>query len=93
MWATSAAAALFRGVELVEDRETKAPFDPSLGLAAKIKKAAFQAGLICYPMSGTRDGRNGDHILLAPPFIITEEQITEVVDKLETAITESLPKG
>ncbi len=84
---------LFRGVELVEDRETKAPFDPSLGLAAKIKKAAFQAGLICYPMSGTRDGRNGDHILLAPPFIITEEQITEVVDKLETAVTESLPKG
>lgn len=84
---------LFRGVELVEDRETKAPFDPSLGLAAKIKMAAFQAGLICYPMSGTRDGRNGDHILLAPPFIITEEQITEVVDKLERAVSQSLPKG
>ncbi|MDC0658588.1 aspartate aminotransferase family protein [Leisingera sp. SS27] len=82
---------LFRGVELVADRETKAPFDPALGLAGKIKKAAFQAGLICYPMSGTRDGRNGDHILLAPPFIITDEQIAEVVDKLETAIAQCLP--
>ncbi|KIC16560.1 aspartate aminotransferase family protein [Leisingera sp. ANG-DT] len=84
---------LFRGVELVADRETKAPFDPGLGLAGKIKKAAFQAGLICYPMSGTRDGRKGDHILLAPPFIITGEQITEVVDKLETAIAQCLPAG
>ncbi|NVK17021.1 MAG: aspartate aminotransferase family protein [Rhodobacteraceae bacterium] len=83
---------LFRGIELVTDREAKAPFDPALGLAGKIKKAAFQAGLICYPMSGTRDGRNGDHILLAPPFIITEEQIAEVVDKLETAITQCLPQ-
>ncbi|MBY6067379.1 aspartate aminotransferase family protein [Leisingera aquaemixtae] len=83
---------LFRGIELVTDRETKTPFDPALGLAGKIKKAAFQAGLICYPMSGTRDGRNGDHILLAPPFIITEEQIAEVVDKLESAITQCLPQ-
>ena len=64
-----------------------------MGLAAKIKKAAFEAGLICYPMSGTRDGRNGDHILLAPPFIITDDQITEVVDKLESAIAASMPKG
>ncbi|UWQ80064.1 aspartate aminotransferase family protein [Leisingera sp. S132] len=84
---------LFRGVELVVDRDTKTPFDPALGLAGKIKKAAFQAGLICYPMSGTRDGRNGDHILLAPPFIISEEQIIEMVDKLETAITQCLPDG
>lgn len=84
---------LFRGIELVRDRDSKTPFDPSLGLAAKIKKAAFEAGLICYPMSGTRDGRNGDHILLAPPFIISEDQIAEVVDKLDVAITQSLPQG
>ena len=84
---------LFRGVELVSDRAGKTPFDPGLGLAAKVKKAAFDAGLICYPMSGTRDGRLGDHILLAPPFIISEAQITEVVDKLELAITASLPTG
>ena len=81
---------LFRGIELVADRETKTPFDPKLGLAKKIKKAAFEAGLICYPMSGTRDGVHGDHILLAPPFILTEDQIDEIVTKLDLAITQSL---
>ena len=69
---------------------TKRPFDPARRIAPKIKKAAFEAGLICYPMSGTRDGRQGDHILLAPPFIISQPQITEVVDKLDLAITQAL---
>lgn len=81
---------LFRGVELVADRETKAPFNPALGLAAKIKKAAFSAGLICYPMSGTIDGQSGDHVLLAPPFIITDAQIDELTDKLSGAIATAL---
>ncbi|SDJ10078.1 aspartate aminotransferase family protein [Aliiruegeria lutimaris] len=76
----------FRGLELVADRETKEVLDPSLRTAARIKKAAFEAGLICYPMSGTRDGRNGDHVLLAPPFITTEAQIGEIVEKLSSAI-------
>ncbi|MCA0906441.1 aspartate aminotransferase family protein [Ruegeria marisrubri] len=78
---------LFRGVELVADRETKTPFDPSLGIAGKIKKTALAEGLICYPMAGTRDGRNGDHILLAPPFIIDDEQIGELVSKLERSFS------
>ncbi|SDW47537.1 hypothetical protein SAMN05444358_101933 [Ruegeria halocynthiae] len=78
---------LFRGIELVSDRDTKTPFDSSLGVAGKIKKAAMGEGLICYPMSGTRDGRNGDHILLAPPFVIEDEQLVELVDKLERAIS------
>ena len=77
---------LFRGIEIVADRETKAPFDPARGVAAKIKKAAFEAGLICYPMSGTIDGRSGDHILLAPPFIIEDAQLDELTDKLDAAI-------
>ncbi|MEO1536266.1 MAG: aspartate aminotransferase family protein [Pseudomonadota bacterium] len=77
---------LFRGIELVENRHTKAPFDPSKGVAAKIKKAAFAEGLICYPMSGTIDGRHGDHILLAPPFIIEDAQLDELTDKLDHAI-------
>ncbi|MEO9825617.1 MAG: aspartate aminotransferase family protein [Paracoccaceae bacterium] len=77
---------LFRGVEIVEDRATKEPFDPAKGVAAKIKKAAFAEGLICYPMSGTIDGRRGDHILIAPPFIIEDHQIDELTDKLERAI-------
>ncbi|MCG7628710.1 aspartate aminotransferase family protein [Epibacterium sp. MM17-32] len=77
---------LFRGLELVQDRESKAPFDPAHTVAARVKKAAFEAGLICYPMSGTRDGRSGDHVLLAPPFIMTDDQIDEVTDKLAVAL-------
>ncbi|WP_170329941.1 aspartate aminotransferase family protein [Ruegeria arenilitoris] len=77
---------LFRGIELVADRDTKTPFDPALGVAGKIKKAALAEGLICYPMSGTRDGRLGDHILLAPPFIVEEAQIDELVGKLSKAM-------
>jgi hypothetical protein len=81
---------LFRGIELVEDRDSKAPFDPSRGIAGKIKKAAFEAGLICYPMAGTIDGRSGDHVLLAPPFIIEDAQLDELVDKLSGAIDVAL---
>ena len=82
---------LFRGIELVADKASKSPFAPEKRLAAGIKKAAFEQGLICYPMSGTRDGVNGDHILLAPPFIIEDDQIDEVVTKLDTAISSCLP--
>lgn len=81
---------LFRGIELVADRDTREPFDPTRGVAAKIKKAAVEAGLICYPMSGTRDGRRGDHVLLAPPFIIEEPQLDELVDKLSVAISKAI---
>ena len=82
---------LFRGVELVADRVTKTPFDPGKRLAANIKKAAFAQGLICYPTSGTRDGVNGDHILLAPPFILEDEHIEEIVTKLDASISSCLP--
>ncbi|MEL7258499.1 MAG: aspartate aminotransferase family protein [Pseudomonadota bacterium] len=81
---------LFRGIEIVADRETKAPFDPTGKIHAKIKAAAFQAGLICYPMGGTLDGQRGDHVLLAPPFIISNAQIDEMVDKLGTAVDAAL---
>ena len=77
---------LFQGVELVADRASKLPFDPQYKLAARVKAAAFDEGLICYPMSGTRDGSLGDHVLLAPPFIIDDAQIEELVGKLGTAI-------
>ncbi len=82
---------LFIGLEIVQDRDGKTPFDPALKLAAKFKAAAFDAGLICYPMSGTRDGKLGDHVLLAPPFIMSHAQIPEVVGKLETALAAVLP--
>ncbi|WP_375566844.1 aspartate aminotransferase family protein [Oceaniradius stylonematis] len=81
---------LFRGIELVEDRATKTSFDPARKLHAKIKAAAMAEGLICYPAGGTVDGRRGDHVLLAPPFIITEDQIGELVGKLGRAIDTAL---
>jgi adenosylmethionine-8-amino-7-oxononanoate aminotransferase len=81
---------LFRGLELVATRETKAPFDPGRKLHAQIKAQAMEAGLICYPMGGAIDGQRGDHVLLAPPFIITPDQIDELVDKLARAIDRAL---
>jgi len=82
---------LFQGLELVADRDSREPFDPGRKLAARIKSAAFDAGLICYPMPGTRDGRHGDHILLAPPFIIEDAHVHEIVAKLSRAIGAVLP--
>ena len=76
---------LFIGLEIVRDRETKQPFDPSRAINARLKKAAFEAGLICYPMGGTIDGVRGDHVLLAPPFILDDAQIGEIVEKLSHA--------
>ena len=81
---------LFRGIELVADRDTKDPFDPSRKIASKIKAAAFEAGMICYPLSGTIDGRTGDHVLLAPPFITSDDQIDKPVQKLSGAIETAL---
>ncbi|WP_428512743.1 aspartate aminotransferase family protein [Roseovarius sp.] len=81
---------LFQGIEFVEDRQSKAPFDPARKLHARIKAAAFEAGLICYPMGGTVDGQRGDHVLLAPPFILTEDQLDELVDKLGQAVDSAL---
>jgi len=78
---------LFWGVELVEDRASRRPFDPKLRMHARLKRAAMQHGLMCYPMGGTIDGTQGDHVLLAPPFIVEERQLDELVDKLMAAIT------
>jgi adenosylmethionine-8-amino-7-oxononanoate aminotransferase len=81
---------LFQAVELVEDRSTKVPFDPARKLHARVKKAAMARGLMVYPMGGTIDGVRGDHVLLAPPFIVTEDQIGEIVDRLGSAIDDAL---
>lgn len=81
---------LFRAIELVRSRETKEPFDPADRVHARLKAAAFEAGLICYPMGGTADGTSGDHVLLAPPFILQENDLGVLVDKLETAIEQTV---
>ncbi|HET9733771.1 MAG TPA: aspartate aminotransferase family protein [Burkholderiales bacterium] len=77
---------LFWGIELVAERASKRPFDPKLRVHAKLKKAALEAGLMCYPMGGTLDGVQGDHVLLAPPFILEEAQLEELVAKLGSAL-------
>jgi adenosylmethionine-8-amino-7-oxononanoate aminotransferase len=81
---------LLQAVELVADRETKAPFDPALKLDARVKAAAMARGLMVYPMSGTIDGRRGDHVLIAPPYIIDETQIDTLVARLGDAIDAGL---
>lgn len=76
---------LFRGIEIVEDRESKMPFAPERTIHKALKRATFEAGLVCYPMGGTIDGQRGDHILLAPPFILNDDHIDEIVSKLDQA--------
>ncbi|ANH07302.1 aspartate aminotransferase family protein [Shinella sp. HZN7] len=77
---------LFRGVELVADRAGKQPFDPKFKLNVLIKKEAMARGLMVYPMGGTIDGRQGDHVLIAPPFIVERADITRIVERLGDAI-------
>jgi adenosylmethionine-8-amino-7-oxononanoate aminotransferase len=77
---------LFCGVELVRDRNSKAPFDPSLQLHARVKREAMARGLMTYPMGGTIDGRQGDHVVLAPPFIVEESHLELIVERLRAAI-------
>jgi adenosylmethionine-8-amino-7-oxononanoate aminotransferase len=86
---------LFWALELVEDRARKKPFDPKLRTHARVKREALAAGLLCYPMGGTVDGVQGDHVLVAPPFIAEEAQLDELVEKLATALAlrEPLPAG
>ena len=77
---------LFQGLEIVADRKSKAPFEPRLRVNARIKAQALERGLMCYPMGGTIDGARGDHVLLAPPFILEEHQLDELVEKLSGAL-------
>jgi adenosylmethionine-8-amino-7-oxononanoate aminotransferase len=81
---------LFQAIELVEDRATRKSFDPSLKLHQKIKAAAFEGGLGCYPSGGTADGKHGDHVLLAPPYICTPADIDMIVDRLGAAVDGAL---
>ncbi|MBK6867932.1 MAG: aspartate aminotransferase family protein [Burkholderiales bacterium] len=83
----------FWGVELVQDRASKAPFDPARRLHAKVKAAAFARGLLVYPMGGTVDGRYGDHVLLAPPFIATTDELTHMVSRLAEAVDAAIAQA
>ncbi|MBR0721510.1 aspartate aminotransferase family protein [Bradyrhizobium manausense] len=77
---------LFWAIELVADRASRTSFDPALKLNQKIKAEAFANGLGCYPGGGTVEGIRGDHVLLAPPYIASADEIDQIVDKLGTAV-------
>ena len=77
---------LFRGIELVADRMTKEPFDAAVSLHQRIKKEAMARELIVYPGGGTVDGKHGDHVLIAPPFIAEQHHIESIVDRLREAV-------
>ena len=81
---------LFLGVELVADRASKAPLDPAFKINQRIKTNAMAHGLICYPGGGTIEGKSGDHVLLAPPFIVSSDELDELVEKLGAAVDQSL---
>lgn len=81
---------LFQAIELVADRSTREPFDPALKLHARIKRAAMERGLMCYPMGGTIDGARGDHVLLAPPFIISDDELDVLIERLVGAVDDAV---
>jgi adenosylmethionine-8-amino-7-oxononanoate aminotransferase len=84
---------LFVGIELVRDRESLEPFDPAMRINARIKAIAMDRGLMCYPNGGTVDGARGDHVLLAPPFIVGEEHVTRIVDILGVSIDAAIAEA
>jgi adenosylmethionine-8-amino-7-oxononanoate aminotransferase len=84
---------LFIGLELVADRASKETFDPALKINAKIKQRAMQEGMVCYPAGGTVDGKRGDHVLLAPAFIVQQPHLDEIVDKLGRAVDSVLAEA
>jgi adenosylmethionine-8-amino-7-oxononanoate aminotransferase len=78
---------LLLGIELVRDRATKEPFPPAWRVASRIGNATLVRGLVSYPGAGTADGVAGDHLLFAPPLIVTQDQIDEIVHILDHSLT------
>jgi adenosylmethionine-8-amino-7-oxononanoate aminotransferase len=81
---------LFVALEIVADRSTKAPFEPERKLSQRVLQRGLDNGLVCYPMGGVIDGRAGENIMLAPPFIVEEAHVFEMVDKLARTLDEAL---
>jgi adenosylmethionine-8-amino-7-oxononanoate aminotransferase len=80
---------LLWGIEFVAERQSKKPFDPQVQFAASVAEAAMRRGLSVYPMQGCVDGMSGDHLLLAPPAIITREEIVWAAQQLAESIEEA----
>ena len=78
---------IFAGIEFVQDKDSKAPFDPSLQFNRRVVEQCYENGLLVYPGSGTVDGVRGDHIQVAPPLVVNKEEIDEIVELLNKSIT------
>jgi adenosylmethionine-8-amino-7-oxononanoate aminotransferase len=83
---------LFWAVELVADRASKAVFDPALRMNERVKQEAYDRGLGCYPMGGTIDGRQGDHVILAPPYNVTADEMEMILDRFAAAVEAALAR-
>ena len=81
---------LFIGIEFVQDKKNKSTFDPALKINTKIRDKALENSLAVYAMGGTVDGKNGDHLMLAPPFILESTHLDELTSKLSKSINEAL---
>jgi len=81
---------LFWAIELVADRASKQAFSPDLKVNERVKRAALAHGIATYPMGGTIDGTQGDHVIVAPPYISTAADIDTIVDKLGAAVDAAL---
>ena len=81
---------LFWAVEFVRDRDARVPFDTGLSVNGLVKDAVFSAGLACYPCSGTIDGKLGDHVILAPPYNVSEAEIEMIVERFKTGVEAAL---
>src|SRR6201999_4005620 len=77
---------LLLAVEVVADRESRSSFNPGLRLSGRVKAAALARGLLVYPGSGTVDGHRGDHVLLAPPYNVTDTELDVIVERLGVAV-------
>jgi adenosylmethionine-8-amino-7-oxononanoate aminotransferase len=84
---------LFLAIELVRERASKEPFDPKRALHAAVKREAMARGLLVYPMGGTIDGERGDHVLIAPPFTVTEPDLGVIVERLGAAVDAAIASG
>ena len=77
---------LLAGVEFVEDEATRAPFPRGVGFAEAFTGAALDAGLVVWPNVGHADGTNGDLVMLAPPFVVSEAEVDEIVGRFTDAM-------
>lgn len=82
---------LLLGIEFVRDKSARTPFDPSEAVAERIRSAAMEEGVLTYPTQGCVDGTTGDHILLAPPFIIKPEESASIAGALASALAKVFP--